>query len=145
MWCAVGAAALGAVVLPASPAGAGEQEVVRSTTFTFGGQEVTCAARHWDWLRATSTQTVLEVGTELLDGNPAACFEAVRHAEVGITYERAEGTPGSVTAASPGGGEVRASVTEQGTMTDITVRHSIAYACDGERCNAGDFVVTQPK
>jgi hypothetical protein len=146
-WRAVGTAAIGVATIPAlaSPAAAGEQEVVRSVTFTYGGNEVTCSVRHWDFLRATSEQTVLQVGTELLDGNPAACFEAVRHAEVGITYERADGSPGSVTAASPGGHEVTAGVTEQGPMTDIAVRHAITFACDGERCNAGDFVLTSPK
>jgi hypothetical protein len=40
---------------------------------------------------------------------------------------------------------VIASVSEQGRMTDITVRHTITFACDGERCNAGDSVITSPK
>jgi hypothetical protein len=146
-WRAAGAAAIGAATIPAlaSPAGAGEQEVIRTVTFPFEGQEVSCSVRHWDWLRATSEQTTLVVGTELRDANPAACFDAVRHAEVGITYERADGSPGSATAASPGGHEVIASVSEQGPMTDITVRHTITFACDGERCNAGDSVITSPK
>jgi type 1 fimbria pilin len=146
-WRIAGAAALGAAMVPVlvSPAAAGEQEVTRSVTFTFGGAEVTCAARHWDFLRTSGSQTTLQVGTELLDGNPGACFDAVRHAEVTMTYRRADGSDGYATAASPGAGEVTAGVVEQGALSDILVRHSISFACDGERCNAGDYVITAPK
>jgi len=142
----VGAAALGAAMVPAvaTPAGAGEQEVVRSVTFPFGEEEVTCSARHWDFRRTSGDQTSLVVGTELLDANPEACFDAVRHAEVTITYRRADGSDGYATAATPGG-EVTAGVIEPGNLRDVLVRHAISFACDGERCNAGDYVITAPK
>jgi hypothetical protein len=129
----------------AFPAAAGEQEVVRSVTFTFGGDEITCSARHWDWRRTSGGQTSVFVGTELLAANPDACFEAVGHAEVTITYRRADGSDGYATAANPGGGEVTAGVIEPGTVSDVLVRHAISFACDGERCNAGDYVITAPK
>jgi hypothetical protein len=146
-WSLVGAAALGVAMLPggASPAAAAEQELVRPVTFTFGGQEVTCWARHWDWLRSTEGQTSLYVGTALLDGSPEACLDAARHAEVTITYRRADGSQGYATAASPGGHEVTAGVIEPGALSEISVAHFISYTCDGERCNAGDYVITNPK